>query len=135
MHEKRKRILYIEDDRDIAELVAEELVERGFDVEIAYNGSDGLSAILASRPDLVLADIGMPAPSGFDVLERLAAAAPRFRNIPFVFLTAITDRDTEAKARRLGADDFVTKPIDFDQLETVIRTRPADTMLGKRCRR
>ncbi len=63
--------------------------------------------------------------SGFEVLERLTAIAPRFGQMPFVFLTAFTDRDTELKARRLGADDYVTKPIDFDVLTTVITARLA----------
>src|SRR6266849_3977768 len=67
-------------------------------------------------PDLVLCDINLPVMSGFEVLERLNALAPRLGRIPFVFLTALTDRDSELRARRLGADDYVTKPIDFDML-------------------
>jgi DNA-binding NarL/FixJ family response regulator len=74
-------------------------------------------------PDLVLSDISMPAMSGFDLLERLTALAPRFSNMPFVFLTALTDRDNELKGRRLGADDYVTKPIDFDLLTMIIEAR------------
>jgi DNA-binding NarL/FixJ family response regulator len=125
MRENRQKILCIEDDRETAELIAEELVERGFDVQVAYNGAEGYAAILKSPPDVVLSDISMPTASGFDVLKRLAAAAPRFRNMPFIFLTAVTDREVELKARQLGADDFVTKPIDFDLLETIINARLA----------
>jgi DNA-binding NarL/FixJ family response regulator len=125
MQNNRKKILYIEDDHETSALIAEELVDRGFDVQVAYNGTEGYSAILKSPPDLVLSDITMRTASGFDVLERLAAAAPRFRNMPFIFLTALTDRDIELKARRLGADDFVTKPVDFDLLEAIIRARLA----------
>jgi DNA-binding NarL/FixJ family response regulator len=123
MRESRRKILCIEDDRETAELIAEELVDRGFDVQVAYNGAEGYAAILKSPPDVVLSDISMPTASGFDVLKRLAAAAPRFRNMPFIFLTAVTDREVELKARQLGADDFVTKPIDFDLLETIINAR------------
>ena len=125
MQEGRKKILCIEDDRETAELISEELVDRGFDVQVTYNGVQGYSAILKAPPDLVLCDISMPAASGFDVLERLAAVAPRFRNVPFIFVTAMTDREVELKARQLGADDFVTKPIDFDLLEAVINARLA----------
>jgi len=121
MRKERKKILLIEDDHETAELIAEELVDRGFDVDIAHSGSEGYSAILKSAPDLVLSDISMPVISGFDVLERLTGAAPRFRNMPFVFLTALTDRDVELKARQLGADDFVTKP--FSMRELVLRVR------------
>jgi DNA-binding NarL/FixJ family response regulator len=125
MRDNRKKILCIEDDHETAELIAEELVDRGFDVQITYDGMAGYSAILKSLPDLVLCDISMPAVSGFDVLKRLTAAAPRFGNMPFVFLTAVTDREVELKARRLGADDFVTKPIDFDLLDAIINARLA----------
>jgi DNA-binding response OmpR family regulator len=121
----RKRILCIEDDRETAALIAEDLDERGFDVTVAYDGQAGLSAILRDSPDLVLSDISMPVMSGFDVLERLNSIAPRFGNMPFVFLTALADRDSELKGRHLGADDFVTKPIDFDMLGTIIAARLA----------
>jgi DNA-binding NarL/FixJ family response regulator len=73
----------------------------------------------------VLSDISMPGVSGFDILERLVPLAPRFSAMPFVFLTALTDRDTELKARKLGADDYVTKPIDFDILVAIIEARLA----------
>src|SRR5436853_7025080 len=98
-----RKILCIEDDRETAALVAEELVERGYEVAVAYNGRDGLAAILKTMPDLVLCDISMPAMSGFELLERLVALAPRFSEMPFIFLTALTDRDTELKGRQLGA--------------------------------
>src|SRR6201999_4649435 len=74
---------------------------------------------------LVLSDISMPGMSGFELLERITALAPRFRHMPFVFLTALTDRNNELKGRQLGADDYVTKPIDFDMLETIIQARLA----------
>jgi len=125
MRKNCKKVLCIEDDHETAELISEELADRGFDVQVTYDGMRGYAAILKSLPDLVLCDISMPAVSGFDVLERLAAAAPRFGNMPFIFLTAVTDREVELKARRLGADDFVTKPIDFDRLEAIINARLA----------
>jgi len=119
----KKKILCIEDDRETAALIAEELIDRGYDVSVAQDGRDGLAAILKFMPDLVLSDISMPAMSGFEVLERLVALAPRFSRMPFVFLTALTDRDNELKGRQLGADDYVTKPIDFELLATVITAR------------
>ena len=125
MSETRKRILCIEDDRETAALIAEELVERGFEVSVAHDGRTGLAAILKNMPDLVLSDISMPAMSGFELLERLTALEPRFAKMPFVFLTALTDRDNELKGRQLGADDYVTKPIDFDVLTTIINARLA----------
>jgi DNA-binding response OmpR family regulator len=123
MAEVRKKILCIEDDRETAGLIAEELLDRGYEVTIAHDGREGLAAILRVIPDLVLSDISMPAMSGFELLERLTALAPRFSNMPFVFLTALTDRDNELKGRQLGADDYVTKPIDFDLLTVIIEAR------------
>src|SRR5580700_7089706 len=125
MTEPAKKILIIEDDRETASLIAEELVDRGYEVQLAYDGREGFAAILKTMPDLVLSDISMPVMTGFEVLERLTAVAPRFGNMPFVFLTALTDREDELKGRQLGADDYVTKPIDFDVLGTIVAARLA----------
>jgi DNA-binding NarL/FixJ family response regulator len=126
MTEVPKKILCIEDDRETAQLIAEELGERGFDVIVAHDGQEGFVAILKGIPDLVLCDIGVPIMSGFELLERLIELAPRLGGLPpFVFLTALSDRENELRARRLGADDYVTKPIDFDILEMIIRARLA----------
>jgi DNA-binding NarL/FixJ family response regulator len=122
---RKKRILCIEDDRETAALIEEDLLERGYEVILASDGREGFAAILKQMPDLVLSDISMPVMSGFEVLERLTALAPRFRNMPFVFLTALSDRENELKGRHLGADDYVTKPIDFDVLATIITARLA----------
>lgn len=118
-----KRILCIEDDAETAALIAEDLQERGYAVTLALDGHVGFQALLKTGPDLVLCDISMPGMMGFEVLERLTALAPQFEAVPFVFLTALADRDTELKGRRLGADDFVTKPIDFEILATILEAR------------
>jgi DNA-binding response OmpR family regulator len=123
MTEARKKILCIEDDEETSALLAEELVDRGFDVFVANDGQEGFSAILRWTPDLVLCDISMPVMSGFEVLKRLNEISPRFSQMPFVFLTAFADRETELKGRQLGADDYITKPIDFDILTAVIKAR------------
>ena len=125
MAQAHRKILCIEDDRETAGLIAEELRERGFEVGVADGGQEGLMAIMRSTPDLVLCDVSMPGMTGFEVLERLNEIAPRLGRIPFVFLTALADRDTELKGRRLGADDYVTKPIDFDRLLYIIDARIA----------
>jgi DNA-binding response OmpR family regulator len=125
MPQTRKKVLCIEDDRETATLIAEELTERGYDVEVAHDGREGYASILKSQPDIVVSDISMPVMSGFELLERLTALAPRFRSMPFVFLTALTDRDNEIKGRQLGADDYVTKPLDFDRLDAIIAARLA----------
>ena len=82
MADARRKILCIEDDRETAALIAEELVDRGFDVSVAFDGQEGLLAIMKATPDLVLCDISMPFMTGFEVLERLNEIAPRFGSIP-----------------------------------------------------
>jgi DNA-binding response OmpR family regulator len=120
-----RNILCIEDDRETAGLIAEELADRGFQVSVAYSGQEGLMAIMRATPDLVLCDINMPVMTGFEVFERLDELSPRLGRIPFVFLTALADRGNELKGRRLGADDYVTKPIDFERLVFIINARLA----------
>jgi DNA-binding NarL/FixJ family response regulator len=119
------KVLCIEDDRETARLIAEELADRGFEVSVAYGGQEGLMAIMRSPPDIILCDVSMPTMTGFDVLARLNEIAPRLGRIPFVFLSALADRENELRGRRLGADDYVTKPIDFDRLLFIINARLA----------
>jgi DNA-binding response OmpR family regulator len=115
--------LCVEDDCETAALIAEELGDRGYEVSVAHNGRDALAAILQLSPALVLADVNMPVMSGFDLLKRLTALEPRFVRMPFVFLTALADHDNELRGWQLGADDYVTKPVDFDVLAAVIASR------------
>jgi len=126
----RNKLLCVEDDRQIAKLIAEELTERGFEVVIAHDGHEGFIAVLKGLPDLVLCDVGLPNMSGFEMLERLNALAPRL-GVPFVFVTALTGRENERWARRLGADDYITKPIDFEMLESIIKARLPKTAPGE----
>src|SRR5262249_8005752 len=95
----------------------------GYEAVRAREGEEGLAAILSDKPDLVVCDVRMPKMSGFEMLERLTALGPAYANIPFVFLTALGDRDSELTGRRLGADDYLTKPVDFEMLHTVIQNR------------
>jgi DNA-binding response OmpR family regulator len=131
MPEARKKILCIEDDREAAALIVEELVDQGFEPITAHNGREGFDAILKHMPDLVLCDVNMPVMSGFEVRERLNGMAPQVGRVPFVFLTAMSDRENELRGRRLGADDFVVKPIDFDVLNAII----TDRLAGVACNR
>lgn len=121
----RKRILCIEHDEKTAKRIVKELADREFEVGTAPNGQEGLVAILKDKPDLVLCEVGVPIISGFEVLQRLTEIAPSLGHVPFIFLAAQGDRDSELKARQLGADDYVRKPIDFDMLAAIINARLA----------
>jgi DNA-binding response OmpR family regulator len=123
MRELRNSILCIDDDQEISALIAEELIERGFQVRLARNGREGLSSILSEPPDLVLCDVSMPIMSGFELQEQLTTIRPDLRPLPFVFLTALNDLDSEISGRQLEAGDYLTKPVDFDALATIITAR------------
>jgi len=120
-----RKILCIEDEPEMASLLKEDLLERGFSVQLAANGEEGLKLLLDSPPDLILCDIGMPLMGGYELLEQLISTYPRLAHIPFIFLTALTDRESELMGRKLGADDYITKPVDFDILATIINNRLA----------
>jgi DNA-binding response OmpR family regulator len=123
-------VLCVDDDRETAGLIAEELVDRGFRVSIAGDGEEGFQAILTTQPDLALVDVTMPILSGFDLLERLVSLAPRFSSMPFLYLTALSDRANELRGRQLGADDYITKPVDFEILTAIIKARLARVPRG-----
>ncbi len=119
------RILCIEDDPGTAELIVEVLQAEGFDVTVAADGLTGLTA-LAEKPDLILCDIDLPDVSGFEVLERIRNGKLLPSGVPFIFLTAFSQRVHQIHGRQLGCDDYVTKPIDFELLLAIIRNRLAN---------
>jgi DNA-binding NarL/FixJ family response regulator len=115
-----QKILCIEDDPQTVELLVEVLEEEGLAPIVARDGREGM-AKLGERPGLVLCDIDMPHKSGFDVLRDLRQSGSELRSIPFIFITAYGNRDVHLQARRLGCDDFLEKPIDFELLLAIVR--------------
>ncbi|MGU3541806.1 response regulator transcription factor [Methylobacterium sp. A52T] len=111
------RILCVEDDAAIAELIEEELIEAGFRVDWVATGPAGLERF-GGGYDAVLCDLDLPGCSGLDLLRALRTCGSR---TPFVVLTAFSGRENQIEARQLGCDDFVPKPIDFDLLVAVLR--------------
>jgi DNA-binding NarL/FixJ family response regulator len=119
----RKKILCIEDDRERAARIAEQLVERGFQVDVARDGHEGFVAILKDKPDLVLCDISKPAIPGLAVLERLTEVDPRLSDVPFVFLMDPADRENDPKEATSGGNRGADRPVDFDILAKIIKGR------------
>ena len=112
-----RRILVVDDDRDIRKLVAELLRRAGHDVREAENGRAGLRALHASPPDLVLLDVSMPDLDGWQTLERIRDLT----DVPVLMLTARGDELERVRGLQAGADDYVTKP--FDRQELVARVQ------------
>ncbi|HVU14747.1 MAG TPA: response regulator [Phototrophicaceae bacterium] len=115
-------ILIVEDDIDIRSDIAEILGYEGFTVTTAANGIQGVEKALQSLPDLILCDVMMPDMDGFAVLDTLRAQ-PATKAIPFIFLTARTDRDSIRHGMNLGADDYLTKPCTSEELLAAVNTR------------
>jgi DNA-binding NarL/FixJ family response regulator len=118
----RPKILCIEDDPATCELLAEVLQDEGFEPLIAADGVEGVKKI-RERPNLILCDVDMPRMSGFDVLRALRRSPGQLRKTPFLFITAYGSRDSNLLAWRLGCDDFLTKPLDFELLVEIVRRR------------
>ena len=111
------RILVVEDDPSLAEVVGRYLSREGFDVTCAADGASGLSQALATLPDLVVLDLMLPHIDGLEVCRRLRAVAP----IPVVMLTARGGEEDRIEGLELGADDYVAKP--FSPRELTARVK------------
>jgi DNA-binding NarL/FixJ family response regulator len=118
-------ILCVMRSRRIAGRIAMELSKRGFRVIVMHNARSGVAAVIEVRPDLVLADVWLPDMSGFDLRNRTAAIARRFRSLPFVFVTGGGNGDGALKAQRLKSDEYVASPLNFDLLRATISMRLA----------
>lgn len=111
----RKRIILIEDEKDMAELVAMRLKREHYDVEVAHNGLEGLNKILSAPPDLVLLDLMLPKISGTEVATELRKN-PRTANLPIIMLTAKGEESDIIVGLHIGADDYVRKPFSMSVL-------------------
>ncbi len=112
------RVLLVEDERDIAALVAFHLTREGYRVRTAGRGEEALEALGVERADIVVLDLMLPGFSGFDVLQEMRRR-PEWADIPVVVLTARREEADRIKGLELGADDYVTKP--FSPRELVLR--------------
>ena len=113
-------ILVVEDHADLREMLAVLLESEGFDVRTAGNGAEALKRLEETCPSLILLDLMMPVMSGDEFRER-QLADPRYRDVPVICMTAA--HDGRERARRIRADEYFQKPLDFEQLMTVVRAR------------
>jgi len=117
-----KKILLIEDDNILRENTAEILMLYGHDVKTAANGRIGVEKAIAEKPDLIICDIMMPELDGYGVLHILSQNSTT-NSIPFIFLSAKTERSEVRKGMDLGADDYLTKPFEDSELMNAIESR------------
>ncbi len=113
----RARVLMVEDEPSARRALAMLLAEEGYEVETASSGEEALEMIGASHPDVLLTDVRMPGMTGIELLSRARAADP---SLPVVVMTAFGTVHDAVHAMRAGADYYLTKPIDFDELRLVL---------------
>ena len=117
-----KNILVVEDEENVRENILELLSAEGYSSYGAKDGEEGICLAKEKHPDLIICDILMPKLDGYKVLSVLTKETATAR-IPFIFLTAKTERDNMRKGMDLGADDYITKPFTRKELLQAIQIR------------
>ena len=118
MTENKGKILIIDDSATNVFLLQTLLEEEGYSVMFAYNGKEAIKYIDKEKFDLLLLDIMMPGVDGYDILEKLSTEQ---KGTPVIMVTAKDDRDSEKKAKDMGASDYVTKPVNFEKLIKLVK--------------
>ena len=114
------RILVVEDDSFLQKLVSDYLRKRGYEVDTAVNGMDGLAKAKADVPDLIVSDVIMPEMDGYEMVRQLRQNAPT-ANTPIIMLTALGEVSNKIMGFETGADDYMVKPFDLTELELRIK--------------
>jgi len=122
--EKKVKILCVEDESEIRENIAEILRDEGFEVLEAANGKQGFEVFMQQKPDLIISDIMMPELDGYGLLKMIRESKNvRNNTVPFIFLTALGQKDDIIKGVNLSANDYLVKPIDFDMMIAKVREK------------
>jgi DNA-binding response OmpR family regulator len=117
---EKKKILIVDDERDIVKALTIRLQGAGYDVVTAFDGAQGVFMAHKEKPDLIILDIRMPAGNGFSVAERLKRSDHTL-TIPVIFLTGSPETNAEEKARAVGARFYIKKPYDPEELLDAIK--------------
>lgn len=110
-----KKILIVDDEPDLVETVRFSLEMEGYQVLVSHNGEEGLSQAKKESPDLILLDLMLPKLDGYKIC-RLLKFDERYKHIPILMLTAKTQEKDKLLGMETGADEYMTKPFDMDQL-------------------
>jgi len=117
---EKAKLLIVEDDRDLAEMLKINFTEQGFDVEVAHKGKEGIELTRKKNPNLIILDINLPDIDGYEVCKQLRSNL-RTSHIPIIFLTVRDERSDKLAGLELGADDYIVKPFDLDELRLKVR--------------
>jgi len=122
---EQKKVLIIEDEKSISDIIKFNLVKEGFSVETAYDGQEGLDKALSVEPDLILLDVMLPILDGFAVCKKVREASA----VPILMLTAKEEEVDKVLGLELGADDYITKPFGMRELVARIKANIRRTEL------
>jgi two-component system, OmpR family, KDP operon response regulator KdpE len=112
MADQPTRVLVVEDDRNIVDLVQANLLVRGFDVVVSRTGQDAVALVASEQPDLVLLDLMLPLADGFDLCREIRGDS----SVGIIVVSARRGEQDKVRALNLGADDYLTKPFGVDEL-------------------
>lgn len=122
---KDKVILLVDDEASTLDATRAALASRGFTVQAAEGADAAIHALNSLTPSLIVSDLVMPGTNGFELYERVRTRS-ELRAVPFVFLTAVDDYYARKFGRELGGSAYITKPVDLDELERIIKERLGD---------
>ena len=120
-----KRILVVDDEIEVCNVLRDFLTVKGYDVYTASDGRTAIAKVKEIRPHIVLLDIMMPGMGGMDTLKEIRKIDPR---VGVIMVTAISDQELGKRAIALGACDYITKPLNFDYLETALMVKMMDLL-------
>ncbi len=115
--ESFRKVLIVDDEPEVVEFLRNFLKRRSVEVHLAYQGLEALAIFEKESPDLVLLDIGIPNLDGLGVLRRIKEKSPKTK---VVMITAKNDSTSVTKAKKIGADAYITKPVDLAELHSLI---------------
>jgi len=115
------KVLVVEDEGDLRELIAGEVEDMGYEVIVAQNGVEALQRVVIDRPQVILSDINMPKMNGYQFRQELTKKHPEFTKLPFIFVSAYADKTDIADGLIAGANHYITKPIDFNSLRGLLK--------------
>ena len=119
---KDKVILLVDDEPSTLAATRAGLMERGFTVQAADGADAAMHALRSFKPSIIVSDLVMPGTNGFELFQRVKNESP-YKAVPFVFLTGVDDYYAKKFGREIGGAAYVTKPVDLDELEQIIKEK------------
>lgn len=125
------RILLVEDEKNLVRIILDTLVQEGFEIEVAYNGNEGLLKFHEIRPHIIVTDIMMPRMNGFEMVKRIRETD---RNTPILFLSARSETDDVVTGFELGCNDYLKKPFGIAELIVRIKALVNKPRVERQCK-